>query len=170
MNGNDTFAEDAAEEYLGLAERDDVLRQIRDLLAMQVRGGVGGEASEEWLTTTLAQDSGILDSEEDRSGTNREHFGGRVEISENKADPLRVVLPFEAKLLDLRDWSGTVYVSIDNPDDTNDSAIWAEYDGTNDDPVTEIPLGSSGKIWVASPDGSTVTPLIDAWRSGTGGI
>lgn len=162
----DTFAENAAEEYAGVMEQDDILRQIRDLLAMQVSGASNSGDAAEWLSSTVGDDVGILGQQGDSAGSNdRQHFGGRVQIDsgDTRDDPEEVPIPFEATNLDLRDWSGTVYVAFEDPRDSDDNSYYAEFNGSNDDPVAEIPCRTN-TLWFASPSGSSATPLVDVWR------
>lgn len=100
----------------------------------------------------------------------RVHWGKRVQVSsgDTQDDPKKVALPFIAELFDLRDWSGTLYVAWRDPEQTSGDGLWAEYDGSRDDPVSEIPA-NTGTVWLATPSGSSASPLVDAWRHGLNG-
>lgn len=175
MSWTDRLDEGLAER--DVAEADNQLEQTNALLAKLVEE-LTGEAVDDLgyysggsSSASAAQDDGSRQETAEEQRDRREHFGGPVDVanSDTKQDPVRIALPFEATMLDLRQWSGTVFLAIDDPTDSNDDTLWAEYDGSTDDPVTEVPAAGSDTVWLATPDGSSATPQIDAWRSGLGG-
>lgn len=119
----------------------------------------GGES------TASTRDLGRSTASTTESRDARQHFGGQVGIdgTDNRDDPRKVTLPFEARSLDVRAWSGTVYVAYSDPTNTDDPTYWHTLDGSRDDPVGSIPC-ETGTLWFATPDGNTADPLIDAWR------
>lgn len=98
----------------------------------------------------------------------RVHFGRRVavETSDIKDDPKKVALPFEADHLDLRDWSGQLYVAFRDPQQYSSDSLWYEVTGA-EAPITEL-AGDTSTVWLASDGGTAVSPLIDAWLHGVG--
>lgn len=177
MSWTDRIDDELAER--DVAEADNQLEQTNQLLAQLVESMTGEDPNVDLgyysggssTASSAAERSTSSEGSAESTRDQRQHFGGAIQIDadDTKAAPVRVALPFAARLLDVRQWSGTIYVAIDDPTDSNDDTLWAAYDGTSDDPVTEIPAAGSDTLWLASPDGATASPQIDAWRSGLGG-
>jgi len=149
--GNDSWLEDGAEE-LGLAERDDVLRQIRDLLAMQVRG-TAAEGSAEWLQSTLGEDVGVpgTDPTEGEEGSSTSpYFAGDVLASTGVAEMIN--FGSLAETVVIHNVSTTVEIYFRDPGNEY-SAITVE---SGDSPFTfsGVHGAHTQKIWYKIPDGS----------------
>lgn len=106
-------------------------------------------------------------SSEEAAGSGRDdrsHFYEEVSVSSNSGpeadDAQRVTFPFEARLVDLRGWSGTVYVSFDDP--SRHDNTYTPLDGANA-PVTELPAATAN-LWLYAD--SDLSVKVDAWREG----
>ena len=113
-------------------------------------------------TASAVSPDRATDGEE--GGTDRQNYSKTVTVGadDDKDDPAKVDLPFTARLLDLRGWSGTVSLALSDPADNTDGTVWTDLDASNYDPATEIPARTS-TVWLAS-DGSSRTPTLDVWR------
>jgi len=149
----DTWLEDATEE-LGVNESDDVLRQIRDLLAMQVSGR-GAEGAQEWLDSTLGSEVGLLgtDPTEGEEGAQTSPYFSADVLAERDVDsPAVINFGSLAETVVIHNVSTTVEIWFRDPGNEY-SAITVE---PGDSPFTfsGVHGAHTQKIWYKIPDGS----------------
>jgi len=149
----DSWLEDASEE-LGVNESDDVLRQIRDLLAMQVSPG-SGEPSAEWLSSTLGSEVGLLgtDATEGEEGSSTSpYFAADVQAT---GETNVINFGNMAETLVIHNLTDAVNVYFRDPGN--------EYSSITVEPG-DSPFKFSGvygahtqKVWYELPEGSSVS-------------
>jgi hypothetical protein len=140
-----------------LTETDELLEQIRDLLAMQVQGQAG-EAQAEWLSTTLGDDVGILSSggsggEEDSKES--EYYAVNAEAT---GDVDSINFGSRAETLVIHNVEDAVQVAFKDPG--------GDYPWITVEPG-DSPFKYSGvfgahaqKIWYRIPEGSAVNSTV----------
>lgn len=164
MSWTDRLDEGLAER--DVAEADNELERTNQLLATLVENLTDEQVDELGYFGGGESTAAVAATERTTEEAPRVHFGKAVSIagSDTKDDPLQVALPFKAAELDLRGWSGTIYLSFRDPEQNPDDSLWYTVDGA-EAPVTELPVDTTS-LWLATPVGSTAEPQIDAWVRG----
>ena len=151
--GSDSWLEDASEE-LGVNESDDVLRQIRDLLALQVSGSASGQPSAEWLSSTISNDLGLLgtSSEGDAGSSTSPYFAGDVLAKDG--EPEMINFGSMAETVVIHNVTDTIEVFFRDPGNEY-SAITIE---SGDSPFTFSGVygAHTQMVWYRLPEGSSV--------------
>jgi len=147
--------DDAADTF---TETDELLEQIRDLLAMQVQGQAG-EAQAEWLSTTLGDDVGILSSGGSSGGESDSKESEYYAInSEASSETDSINFGSRAETLVIHNVENTVEVAFKDP---GGDYAWIQIEpGDSPFKYSGVFGAHAQKFWYRLPEGSSVDSTV----------
>jgi hypothetical protein len=155
-SGTDSWLEDAGEELGGVGEGDDVLRQIRDLLAMQVRGNASPE-QQAWLQSTLGSRVGVpgTDPTEGEEGSQTSPYFSADVLADDAGEPDVINFGTMAETVVIHNVTDAVDVYFRDPG--NDYSSITVEPGDSPFKFSGVYGAHTQKVWYAVNDGASVS-------------